>query len=159
MKMRLRSCDEADADAEAELLGLLVQRDVLGDWGAETVIAGAVAAPMLVDLGEDDSPAVAGPGGLADRDVGDRFGHLAGREVADPQVEPLRAAVVDERGGEPPVGAHLEGAEADISLPSASAGSSKITCSPPPAEGPRRAQDGALRYQVRYWAPGLYAHQ
>ena len=45
----------ADADGEAELLGLLVQRDVLVGRRAEPVIARAIAAPMVVDLGEDDA--------------------------------------------------------------------------------------------------------
>ncbi len=104
----------ADADAEAELLGLLVERDVLFDAASEPVIARAIAAPIVVDLGEDDAGAVAGPHRLADADLGDGLDVLAGREVADAQLEPLRPVIVRQRREQLAVGADLERAKPEI---------------------------------------------
>jgi hypothetical protein len=73
----------ADADGEGDILLLLVQRLVAAGGLAEAVEAGAVAAPILVDLGEDDAAAVGGPDRLADADFRDRLDVLAGGEVAD----------------------------------------------------------------------------
>src|SRR3954453_21721710 len=107
----------ADADAEAELLGLLVKRDRFLGFCAEPVIARAITAPMLVDLGEDDSGAVAGPHRLPDADVGDRLDVLARGDLADAQLEPLRPIVVDQSREQPSVGTRRNGAQAEIFLP------------------------------------------
>src|SRR5207248_7382414 len=87
----------ADADGEPELLRLLVQRDRVGGRRSEPVIARAIAAPVVVDLGEHDSGAVAGPYRLADADFGDGLDVLARRDIADTQLEALRPVVVDQR--------------------------------------------------------------
>ena len=60
--------------------------------------------------------AVAGPHRLADADLGDGLDVLAGREVADAQLEPLRPVVVDQRREQLSVGADLERAEPEIFL-------------------------------------------
>ena len=49
----------ADTDAEAELLGFFVNRDVLGGRTTEPMVTRAITAPVLVDLGENDPAAVA----------------------------------------------------------------------------------------------------
>src|SRR4051812_28207495 len=79
----------ADADAEAELFGLFVERDVLARRLAEPVVARAVAAPLVVDLGEHDSRAVARPYRLADADIGDGLDVLARRQLTNAQLKPL----------------------------------------------------------------------
>ena len=106
----------ADPDAEAQLLRLLVKRDVGVGRRSQPVVAGAVAAPIVVDLVEDDAAAVAGPHRLADPDLGDRLDVLAGGEVADAELEPLRAVVVGQRRQQLAVRADLERAEAEIFL-------------------------------------------
>ena len=72
--------------------------------------------------------AVAGPHRLADADLGDRLDVLAGREVADAQLEPLRAVIVDQGREQLAVRADLKAPSRKYSLPSASAVSSKISC-------------------------------
>ena len=106
----------ADADTEPELVGFLIERDVLGRRPPEPMIARAVAAPILIDLGEHQPGAVAGPHRLADPDVGDRFDHFAGRKVADSQLEALGPVVVDQGREQFAVGADLERAEPEIIL-------------------------------------------
>ena len=143
----------ADADAEGDILGLLVERPVLRDRLAEPVQAGAVAAPILVDLGEDDGAAVGGPDRLADADLGHRLDVAAGGDLADAQLEALRAVVVDQDRGVAAVGADLHRAEPEILLARGRGGlveDDLLRC-PPPATG--------RRYQVRYCAPGWNAHQ
>src|SRR5215203_1512674 len=104
----------ADAHAEAQLLGLFVESDVLFGRTAEPVVAGAVAPPIVVHLVEHDAGAVAGPNRLADSDLCNRLDVLAGRKIADPQLEPLRPVVIRERRDEFPVRAHLHCAEPEI---------------------------------------------
>ena len=151
-RIRLLSVRLADADRKAELLGLLVERHVLGRRRAQPVIARAIAAPIVVDLGEHDPGAVAGPHRLADADLGDRLDVLAGREVADPQLEPLRPVIVRQRREQLAVRADLERTEAEI-----------IACPRPRPVRRRSARPSppatGLRYQLRYCAPGLNAHQ
>src|SRR4051812_22689765 len=77
----------------------------------------AVAAPVLVDLVEDDAVGAARPHRLADRDVGDGLDILARREVADAQREAFGAAVIDEDRGELAVRADVHRAQAEIILP------------------------------------------
>src|ERR1044072_3678333 len=77
---------------------------------------GAVAAPILVDLGEDDGAAVRGPHRRTDADLGDGLDVPAANKVADAQLEPLRTAVVDHRRGVAAVGADLERAQSEIVL-------------------------------------------
>ena len=73
MKIRLSVVRAVDADREADVLGLLVERHAPRPGRRRGGAARLVAAPMLVDLGEDDALAVAGPDRLADADVGDGF--------------------------------------------------------------------------------------
>ena len=58
--------------------------------------------------------AVAGPHRLADADLGDGLDVLAGRKVADAQLEPLRPVVIGERREQLAVGADLQRAEPEI---------------------------------------------
>ena len=97
----------ADAHRKAELLGLLVERDVLVGRRAEPVEARAIAAPLVVDLVEDDPVRAVRPDRMADRDVRDGLDILTGCEITDAQGESLGPAVVDMDGGEPSVGTHL----------------------------------------------------
>src|SRR3954454_19980181 len=106
----------ADADGKTELLRLLVQRDRVCGRCSKPVITGAIAAPVVVDLGEHDCGAVAGPHRLSDANFGDRFDVLARRKIADAQLEALGAIVVDQRREQPPVGARLDRAQAEILL-------------------------------------------
>ena len=104
------------ADREADVVGFLVERDRFVERAADAVVAGAIAAPIVVDLGEHHALAVAGPHRLADADLGDRFQVLAAGEIADVELEPLRPVVVDQGRGEAAVGADLERAQAEIVL-------------------------------------------
>ena len=122
------------------------------DRSAEPVVAGAVAAPLLVDLGKDDPGAVAGPDRLADADLGDRLDVFAGGEVADPQLEALRAIVVDQRGKQASVGADLERAEPEIFL---ALGFGRLV----EDELDRRRRRRACGTRCDTCAPGLNAHQ
>jgi hypothetical protein len=90
----------ADPDREADVGRFFVERDVLGRRRAEPVIARAIAAPIVVDLGEDDALAVVRPDGGSDADLGDRLQVLSGSEITDAQGEALRPIVVDQRGEE-----------------------------------------------------------
>ena len=96
--------------------------------------------------------AVAGPHRLADADLGDGLDVLAGGEVADAQLEALRAVVIGQGREQLAVGADLERAEAEIVL---ALGLGRLV----EDQLRRRRPPTGLRYQVRYCAPGLNAHQ
>ena len=143
----------ADADREGDILGLLVERAVLRRRLAEPVQAGAVAAPIVVDLGEDDAAAVGGPDRLADADLGHRLDVAAGGELADAQLEALRAVVVDQHRGVAAVRADLDRAEPEILLARGLGGLVEDDLLA------AAARETGRRYQVRYCAPGWNAHQ
>ena len=107
---------EAQADGEGDILGLLVERPVIGGRVTEHVQAGAVGAPIVVHLGEDEAAAVGCPDDSADADLGHRLDVAAGGKVADAELEPLRAIVVDQGGGVAAVRADLQPAEPEILL-------------------------------------------
>ena len=71
---------------------------------------------MVVDLGEDDARAVAGPHRLADADRRHGLDILPGRQIADSKLEPLRAVIIGKRGQQLPVSADLERAEPEIMI-------------------------------------------
>ena len=68
------------------------------------------------------------------------------------QLEPLRPVIVDQSRGEAAVGADLERAQAEIflALGLGRLVEDQLVRSPPPT---------GLRYQLRYCAPGVNAHQ
>src|SRR5436190_2901140 len=80
------------------------------------MVTRAIAAPIVVDLGEDDAAAVARPHRLADADIGDRLDVLAGSQVANAELEPLRAIVVDQGCEQLSVRTDFKRAEAEIIL-------------------------------------------
>src|SRR6185369_3220210 len=80
------------------------------------MVAGAVAAPMLIDLGEHDSLAVIRAHRLADADRGYGLDVLGRCEVADAQLEPLRAVIVRQRRQQLPVRARLQRSKAEIMI-------------------------------------------
>ena len=90
--------------------------------------------------------------GCADADLGHRLDVAAGGEVADAQLEALRAVVVDQDRGVAAVGADLDRAEPEIFL---ALGLGRLVEDQLLA---RRRATGR-RYQVRYCAPGWNAHQ
>src|SRR6478609_10383918 len=104
----------ADAYREAELFGFFVERNVLIGRRAEPVVACAIAAPVLIDLGEDDAVRSARPDGGPATDVGARLDVLASGEVADADGEALRPAVVDVDRCELGVRADLKRAEPEV---------------------------------------------
>ena len=119
---------------------------------AEPVQAGAVAAPIVVDLGEDDAAAVGGPDRLADADLGHRLDVAAGGDLADAKLEALGAVVVDQDRGIAAVRADLDRAEPEILLALGLGGLVEDQLL-------RRRRAAGRRYQARYCAPGANAHQ
>src|SRR5207342_2550984 len=83
---------------------------------ANAMILGAIAAPLVVDLGEQQPFGIAGPYRLADADLGHRLNVYPGRQIADLELEPLRPVIVDQRRQQPAIGADREGTEAVIFL-------------------------------------------
>src|SRR5207253_6582805 len=77
----------------------------------------AVAAPIVVNLGEYDARAVAGPHRLPDPYRGHGLDVLPGREVANAQMEALGAGSIGQRCREASVRADFQRAEAEVILP------------------------------------------
>ncbi len=101
----------ADRDRKALVLDLLIERDVLVRRIAQPMQPSAIAAPILIDLGERQPPRIRGPHRAADADLGDGLDILAGRQVADLELEPFRSVVVDHRRRIAPVRADLDRAQ------------------------------------------------
>jgi hypothetical protein len=78
------------------------------------VVARPIAAPLVVDLGENHAGAVAGPNRLPDADLGDGLKLFAARKIADAQLEPLRPVIVGEGRQQLAVGADLERAKPEV---------------------------------------------
>src|SRR6476660_6547472 len=67
----------ADPHAEAELLGLLVKSDIFLKRTPQPVKARPIAAPIIVDLAEQDAATIARPHRLTNPHLGDSLDVLA----------------------------------------------------------------------------------